>query len=332
MGIEEREDEDTPDGEILDLHCHVFPVEAVRGATPSITVKPEGDGYRYTDASRSMLLDRGLFDLEAQRQDMERQGVSRRALAVPPFTLGYFLPPDEGRRWTRAINDGIAAIVERQRESFIGFAAVPMQDVPSAISELDYAVSELGLHGVEIATNINGVELDAPTLDPFWECAQHHNVPILIHPHDVAGEDRMRRYYLNNLVGNPVETALAGARLIFGGVLDRFPGLTIILSHGGGALPQIIGRLQHGSTVRTEARHLSTGPVAQIRRLYFDTIVFDARALRHLVATAGASQVVLGTDYPFDMGEPDPVRFVRGAGLSDEDARTILANGARLLA
>lgn len=141
----------------------------------------------------------------------------------------------------------------------------------------------------------------------------------------------MGEYYLRNLVGNPVETALAGSRLIFGGVLERYPDLRIILSHGGGALPQLVGRLRHGYAARPEAQLRVSDPVASLRRLYYDTIVFNPEPLRNLVATVGASQVVLGTDYPFDMGEPDPVAFVQQAGLSTDDVTTILANGQRLL-
>ncbi|MGH9175108.1 MAG: amidohydrolase family protein, partial [Vicinamibacterales bacterium] len=171
-----------------------------------------------------------------------------------------------------------------------------------------------------------------PQLDPFWERAESLRLPILVHPHDPAGVGRMGDYYLRNLVGNPVETALAGARLIFGGVLERFPELRVILSHGGGALPQLIGRLRHGYAARPEAQLRVSDPVASLRRLHYDTIVFNPEPLRNLVATVGAGQVVLGTDYPFDMGEPDPVNVIRQAGLAEENVATILDNGRRLLA
>ncbi len=156
-------------------------------------------------------------------------------------------------------------------------------------------------------------------------------MPILVHPHDPLGADRMGGYYLRNLVGNPVETALAGTRLIFGGVLERYADLRIILSHGGGALPQLVGRLIHGHSVRPEAKVNISGPLSNLQRLYFDTIVFRPEPLRNLIATVGASRVVLGTDYPFDMGEYDPVGLVQRAGLSDADVATILGNGQRLL-
>lgn len=316
---------------IADVHCHIFPAEAARRARTSVEVEPEGDGWRYTSGGRSMLLDQGLYDLEAQREDMRRQGVTRRALAIPPFTLSYHLPREEGIRWAAAINEGIAEAVARYPDDFVGFATVPLQNIPAAVAELNRAVEQLGLRGVEIATNIAGVELDDASLDPFWDLAAGLRLPVLVHPHDVAGVDRMGAYYLNNLVGNPMETTLAGARLLFGGVLERFPDLRVILSHGGGALPHLVGRLRHGHAARPEAKLRARDPLGHVPKLFYDTVVFDHGVLRHVVEQVGAGQVVLGTDYPFDMGEPDPVGFVRASGLTDTAIETILHNGARLL-
>jgi aminocarboxymuconate-semialdehyde decarboxylase len=312
---------------IADLHCHIFPVEAAIRAGTSVLIEATGGGYRVGGVE----LDAGLLDLSLQVEDMRRQGVARRALAIPPFTLRYDLPPDDAVRWARAINEGIAEAIAPYGDAFVGFATVPLQDVAAAVVELDYAVRELGMRGVEIATHIAGVELDSPQLYPFWERAERLRLPILVHPHDPAGADRMGDYYLRNLVGNPVETALAGARLIFSGVLERYADLRIILSHGGGALPQLVGRLLHGHEVRPEARAHISGPISNLRRLYFDTIVFRREPLRNLVATVGADRVLLGTDYPFDMGEYDPVSLVQRSGLSDDDVATILGNGQRLL-
>ena len=315
-------------GAIVDLHCHIFPVEAAIRAGTSVPIEQANDGYRVSGVE----LDAGLLDLNLQIDDMRRQGVDQRALAIPPFTLRYDLPMDEGVRWARSINEGIVEAIASHGDVFVGFATVPLQDVDAAVAELDYAIGQLGMRGVEIATHIAGVELDAGHLDPFWERAERLRLPILIHPHDPFGANRMGEYYLRNLIGNPVETALAGARLIFGGVLERYPDLRIILSHGGGALPQLVGRLRHGYAARPEAQLRVDDPVGSLKRLYYDTIVFNAEPLRNLVATVGAGQVVLGTDYPFDMGEPDPAGFVRDAGLTTDDVATILGNGQRLLA
>lgn len=317
---------------IIDLHSHYVPAEALREADVPVTVEPLEDGtYRFAAGTIDWALEAQLTDLGRQLDDLRRQRLDRRILCLPPFTLLYELPAEDGLRWARAANDGMAAAARAHPEAFVGFATLPLQDVPAALEELERAAGELGLRGVEIATNIAGGELDAPQLEPFWERVAARRLPVLVHPHNPAGAGRMGDYYLRNLIGNLVDTALAGARLLFGGVLERHPKLVVILSHGGGALPGIIGRLEHGYGVRPEARLRAGAPSAQLAGLYVDTIVFDARILRHLVELFGAGQVVLGTDYPFDMGEEDPVAFVEGAGLAAEDAKAILGNGARLL-
>lgn len=312
---------------ISDLHCHIFPVEAAMRAGTSVPIE-QRDGRFWVSG---VDLDAGLLDLDLQVADMQRQGVARRALAIPPFTLRYDLPAEEGIRWARSINEGIAEAIAPYGDAFVGFATVPLQDAQAAVAELGHAVGQLGMRGVEIATHIAGVELDDRRLDPFWERAEALRLPILVHPHDPLGANRMGDYYLRNLVGNPVETALAGARLIFGGVLQRYPDLRVILSHGGGALPQLVGRLEHGHMVRTEAKLHISEPLTSLRRLYYDTIVFREEPLRNLIETVGVSQVVLGTDYPFDMGEDDPVGLLDRSGLPETDRAMILANGERLL-
>ncbi len=318
---------------IVDLHSHYFPWEAVREMPNCpVVVEERADGSVHLAlGGQPMSLPVGLFSVEEQLADLRRQRYDRRVLQVPPFTALYELPPAIGAEWARRLNDGIAAVAEAHPDSFIGFATVPLQDVTAAVKELDRAVRERGMRGVEILTNINGIGLDAPMLDPFWAAVERLDLPVLVHPNNVAGADRMDGYYFRNLIGNPSETGLAGARLLFGGVLERYPGLKIILSHGGGTLVHLRGRLQHGYAVRPEARNRARDPLAQMDRLFYDTIVFDPLVLRHLVESVGASQVVLGSDYPFDMAEEAPVTFVEGAGLSAVDRAAILNAADRLL-
>lgn len=317
---------------IIDMHNHFVPVDSLKAVDETVRVIEGADGaFELVDAKgHHFPLNPGLVDLDIQCEVMAKQRVERRTLSIPPFCFQYELPADRGAKWARAVNEGIAEAARERSDAFIGFATLPLQDVASALVELDYATGQLGLAGLEIASNINGVELDAPTLDPLWERLSDLAIPVLIHPHYVAGANRMGGYHLRNLIGNPTDTALAGARLIFSGVLDRFPGLRIILSHGGGSLPGLIGRLEQGRRVRSEIA--TEGPFdAQLRTLYYDTIVFDHRPLQWLVETAGANRVVLGTDYPFDMGDEDPVGFVESSPLSDSSKHTILASGERLL-
>ncbi|HET7036440.1 MAG TPA: amidohydrolase family protein, partial [Thermomicrobiaceae bacterium] len=307
---------------VIDLHSHYFPLEAAAQPGAPVTLAEGGETPRLLVGGHAMSLNAGLFDLGRQRDDLQRQGLARRVLAPPPFTILYELPPAEGLRWSRSLNDAMARAQGQDPERFIGFATVPLQDPGAAAEELERAASQLGLPGVEILTSVNGLGLDAPSLDPFWRTAERLALPILVHPHYVAGAERMGDYHLRNLVGNPAETALAGARLLFGGVVERFPGMKLILSHGGGALPHLVGRLRQGYAVRPEARARASDPLAGLTRLYYDTIVFDPTVLRHLVELVGASRVVVGTDYPFDMSEALPVELVRAAGLSQDEQRS----------
>ena len=317
----------------IDLHSHYFPLRAVDLLPPGIAdVTAGADGaYAITIAGHHLPLSRSLVDLDQQLVDLERQRLTARTLMVPPFTLLYELEPATGAQWARAINEAIAETVTAAPDKLVGFGTVPLQDVAAAVSELSWAIVEGGLGGIEIATSVNGGGLDSPDLDPFWARAEELQIPILIHPHYVSGASRMQDYHLRNLIGNPTETALAGAKLLFGGVLERFPALRLILSHGGGALPHVVGRLRQGAAVRPECRTRATDPLAGLQKLYYDTIVFDQQILRHVAASVGASQLVVGTDYPFDMAEDDPVEFVRTSGLPKEDVDLILNAGRRLV-
>jgi aminocarboxymuconate-semialdehyde decarboxylase len=318
---------------IVDLHSHYVPLDAIRAmeGSPAQVTEAEDGSVHVTFRGRELPLAAELISVERQVAALHRQQLTRRVLQPPPFTILYELPADAGLQWSRALNDGIAATARTYPDTFVGFATVPLQDIVAAVEELNRAIGTLGLRGVEILTTINGIGLDSPTLDPFWAVVQRLDVPILVHPHYVAAAERLDGYYFRNLIGNPTETAIAGARLLFGGVLERFPNLRIILSHGGGALAHISGRLCHGYAARPEARERAQDPLGNLSRLYYDTIVFDPMILRHLVDLVGASQIVLGTDYPFDMGEETPVTFVREAGLAPADAEMILNAADRLL-
>ncbi len=319
---------------VIDLHSHFFPLDSVRNATGlNVAVFEQPDGsITVTVAGRPLAISPDLIELDIQRTALHDQRLDKRTLMPPPYTILYELDAEDGQVWSRAINDGISAAAKSDPDAFVGFATVPLQNPASAVVELERAVGELGLSGVEILTNVDGSGLDNPELEPFWAAVERLDVPMLVHPHNVAGSERMGAFYLRNLIGNPTETAQAGARILFAGVLERYPGLKIILSHGGGALPHLIGRLRHGYEVRPECRERAGNPIDQLRHFYFDTIVFDPLILRHLVEVVGVEQVVLGTDFPFDMGETDPVGFIERSGLSDRERKTILTAGERLLA
>lgn len=316
---------------VIDLHSHFVSLEAANEADVGISLERAGGEVRFSAPHQQMTLEAQLFDLDLQIADMERQRLDRRMLVIPPFCFQYELPSELGVRWARSLNDGVVQAAATDPGRFIGFGTVPLQDVPAALEEVERIGGDLRLRGIEIGSNVNGVELDAEELEPFWERVNAFELIVLIHPHYIIGPERLDGYYLRNLLGNPFDTAIAATRLVLGGVLERYPNLRIILSHGGGAFPGIMGRVMHGYGARPEAQLKVDDPLAAARRLYYDTIVFEPQMLRYLVEGFGADQIILGTDYPFDMGMEQPVEFVEQAGLSAEDARRILTNGERLL-
>ncbi len=272
-----------------------------------------------------------LTDVNVRLADMDRQGVDRQWVSASP---NHFYPwaPEELAVWAaRVANRSIAAHVALAPERLTGLGLVPLQHPDRIVECLDDAVVEHGLAGIEISSFAGDVELSDERLEPLWARAAELGAVVFLHPFGCTLDERLDRFYLANTVGQPTENAVALSHLIFSGVLDRHPDLTLVVAHGGGYLPTAIGRSDHAWRVRPDARHCAHAPSTYLRKIWFDTVVHDALALRHLIENAGASQVVLGSDYPFDMGLDDPIAFVRGAGLPDEVERRILAGNADAL-
>ena len=308
---------------IIDMHAHVFAEAALRKLrklygvnVPRLTLnQPE-----FYEAGRRIAM-------------MEERGVDVQVLSVTPGNFCYTAPPEAGAAISRAQNDAIHGMVTDNPDRFIGSATVPLQDAEAAWQELDRAVKDLGFTSVEIGTNVNGANLDSPALEPFYDKAEALGVPIIVHPVNNAGADRMTRYYLGNTVGNPMETTLAIGSIIFGGVIERHKGLRFCLAHGGGFLPYQIGRLDHGYRVREEARaNIRKPPSGYLDAMYYDTITHDEPALSFLIKRMGADRVLYGTDFPWDMGEYGSIPMIKGmSSLSDEEkARVLGENSARL--
>jgi aminocarboxymuconate-semialdehyde decarboxylase len=229
-------------------------------------------------------------------------------------------------------NDDIAAIVKRHPDRFLGIGTLPLQAPQRAADELRRAMTTLGLLGVQIGSNIEDRNLDDPALEPVWTVANELGAFILVHPHasKAISGDRLKNYYTRNFVGLPFETTIAGASLLFGGVLERFPNIKICLCHAGGFVPYQAGRFLHAFAVRPEARaNLKEPPEHSLARLYFDTITHAKSQLEFLVGEVGAEHVLLGSDYPFDMGNVDCVAKVEAAGLSAAVRERVLGAGFR---
>jgi aminocarboxymuconate-semialdehyde decarboxylase len=323
----------------IDCHAHFLPDDFVEVLTASGLADAQKDaGVLFLDAAvcgyaaaRTKLpYFPLLYDVD-QRVDLAaQQGIDRQILCLPPFYFAYRAYPELALKICRAGNDALAAVVARAPDRFAAFATVPLQSPDKAVAELRRAVEELGHWGVEIGSSVGGAALDDPALDAFWAACCELDVPVFMHPHHELGGERAAAYYLGNLFGNPSETGLIAARLIFAGVFERFPGLNMILAHAGGTLPYIAGRLDHGYRVRPETKTLPRPPSAYLTQLYFDTITHDDALLAYLVGRVGAERVVVGTDRPFDMGIDDPRGTVAAIpGIDDAARAAILGGNAR---
>lgn len=256
--------------------------------------------------------------------DMDAEDVARQLISPIPVHFCYWGSPEATSEFARVQNDYIAETVSRHPDRFIGAGTVAMQSVAHATSEL-HRMKRAGFRAVEIGTNVNGRDLDDPAIVEILEVAQALDLAVFVHPWSGIGEERMRAFYLPHMVSLPAETSLAIARLIFGGVLERLPRLRIAFAHAGGSFPALAGRIDHGFAVRPEAKTIiNRAPSTYARRLYFDSITHDPRLLEFLCARFGSDRVMLGSDYPFDMGVRHPRSQLADAKLADDDLDNIL--------
>ena len=270
-------------------------------------------------------------DLDLRLRAMDAQGVTVQALSLMP-PMVYWADDALGLRLARLVNDALAAASRLYPDRFVALATLPLQDPEAAVGEVDRAVTELGCRGIYLGTNIRGRELADPSFLPVFERIHALEVPIFLHPLNVIGVQRLANYHLHNLLGNPFDTAVAAANLIFSGFFDRFPKLKVCLPHAGGALPYLIGRLNRGWKVREECRALKRSPSSYLRRFTYDTISHASEALDYLIKLVGADRVMLGSDYCFDMGYERPVEVVTALELRRSDQEKVLGgNATRLL-
>lgn len=282
------------------------------------------------EVNRQQLIDiqPQMESVERRLADMDRMGVDMQAVSAAPSQYYYSADAERGGAVSRVINDELAVLVSRHADRFVGIGTLPLQNAEMAVAELVRCVKELGFRGVEIGTHVNGEEISSPRLAPFWAKIEELDVVVFIHPTSATHPQRLGDHYLANLLGHPFESTLAISHLIFDGVLERHSGLKIVIAHGGGFLPAYPGRLDHGYGARRDVcEGLPHPPSTYLKRLYFDTMVFDPDQLRFLIEQYGADHIVLGTDYPYDMGEDDPLGLLaRVAGL-DNDARDAIGGG-----
>jgi len=325
----------------VDIHSHILTDETMRllgKLSPRVApiMKDIGrDSAAVMEINGKVMqrpVPRGMWDVDWRLREMDENDVGIQLL-LPTTQTFYYEEEDKLAADCAALqNDQIARTVAAHPKRFIGMATLPMQAPQLAADELRRAMTKLGLRGFEFGSNICARNLDDPTLEPVWATAAELEAFLFIHPHNFTSRERLHAYLLNNFVGLPFETTLAATSLVFGGVLDRHPTLKICLSHGGGFVPYQLGRFVHGWHVRPEPKvNLTTPPDESFARFYYDSIVHSKRTLEYLVDIAGFEHVLLGSDYPFDMGNLDCVRRVEQASLPAQQRDSILGARAKTL-
>lgn len=319
----------------VDIHAHVAIPEAAAYAAPHVNFSDIPLAHFTDDATKEVNKAQdgnrqtALKDFDDRLAVLDAMGIDFQVVAPPPLQCYYSIPLEHAVKASRMVNDGLAAFVGRRPDRFAGLGTVPMQDAAEAVKELDYCM-ELGFKGVQVLTNVHGAELSDPRFAPFWKRAEEHGALVMIHPNGFTHGERLRDYYFSNVIGNPFETALALHKLIFSGTLERHPDLKLLAVHGGGYLPAYSGRIDHAWGARADCRaDLPHPPTHYLRKVFFDNVVFTPHQLRYLVEVFGADQIVMGTDYPYDMCDYDTVELVIAAGLSPEDTAKVAGGTAR---
>ena len=326
---------------VVDVHCHYLNPEVAAKYAHLQPGKYDATAVYATELSRQVnmkqIQERGakFKQVEVRLKDMDAMGIDIQVLSPAPIQYFYFTQPVLGAQISRDINESIALVVAQRPDRFVGMGTIPLQDVDLAGQELEYAVNVLGLRGVEICTNVNGKNLTDPSLnlEKLFAKAQSLDVVIFLHPMGFSQGERFVEHYFNNVMGNPLDTSLALAHLIFDGVLARYPKLKILASHGGGYIASYWARMDHAWKAREDARTvIQKKPSSYLEKVYFDTITHDAQILGNLVDRYGAKHILLGTDYPFDMGEERPIKLIDGVrGLTPLDQQLIKGGNAMKL-
>lgn len=326
---------------ICDVHAHCIPSELVswihrHGPDVGVTTDTNGDktSVIFDGRYRTAPLRADLTEHQRRIDVMDRTGVDVQVLASWIDLTGYQLSAAGGRDWSKAINESLLGEAAMDPDRFRVLCTAPLQDPTAAAEELALRMQDPAVVGIEIATRVDQAPLGDASLDEFWSAAEETDAMVLVHPMDPIPSIDLSGHFMHNMLGRPVESTLAFGSMLFAGVLERHPRLTLCLVHGGGFVPFQIGRMDQGfrEKPRLVGEHISMEPGEYLRRnVFLDTVVHDPTVLRFMVDLVGSERILLGTDYPFEMGDQDPVRFVNSAGLAAEDAVRILSGNASTL-
>jgi aminocarboxymuconate-semialdehyde decarboxylase len=321
----------------IDVHNHIvpesFPPYAGRGRDvpwPSMADAHACHKHVMISGKLYRTVSDGCWSVPRRIEDMGAMQVARQAISPMPELLAYWLPLEDAKAMVRYLNDTIAAMIGRAPERFVGLGAVPLQDMDAALRELEYVLKELKFSGVEIAGHVNGVSIGEQRFEPFFAAAERLGASVFVHALHPAGQERIVGAFPEQAVCFPGDIALACASMITGGIAARHPRLRIAFSHGGGTMSILLPRLEHAWNVFPKAKEsLAESPAATARRFYYDELVFDPRIVRLLVETFGSSQIVVGTDYPFALGDTKPLSTLEKAAFDKATATAITSGNAK---
>ena len=326
--------ETRPKSITIDMHSHIYIPEADAFVAPHLDIATIPMARHSTPATRALNRkqdqDRtpNMLDHAVRLADMDATGIDMQVVMSAPQQCYATVAPEIAAQAARMVNDGIAAWLAAGPARFVALGTVAMQSPTDAVAELERCMGPLGFKGVQVLTNIHGKELSDPMFAPFWAAAERLGAVVLMHPLGFTDGQRLERFYFSNVIGNPLETTIALHHLIFDGVLERHPALKIVAVHGGGYLAGYAGRIDHAWGARTDCRgDLPHPPTTYLKRIFFDTVVFSSYQLEALIKTFGVDQLLMGTDYPYDMAEADPIGHLRSVDALDEATVEKLAGG-----
>jgi aminocarboxymuconate-semialdehyde decarboxylase len=322
----------------LDIHSHVGIPAAAALVQPHLDpntvplVRWQSPETRAVNDKQEGDLKTRITGMDQRLADLDAMGLDMQLIMPPPPQCYYTIPLEIAVKAAQIVNDGLAEFVSKRPDRFVALGTVPMSDGNEAAKELERCMTKLGFKGVQVLTNVAGNELSDPAYAPFWKKAEELGALVVIHPNGFTEGKRFERFYFNNVIGNPLETTIALHYLIFDGVLERHPNLKILAVHGGGYLGGYWGRIDHAWGARSDCHgELPNPPTSYLRKIYFDTVVFTPGQLEHLVETFGTDRILMGTDYPFDMADYDPVGHVVSSKLDESQIAAICGGNAKRL-
>jgi len=321
----------------IDIHTHILPEK-----WPDLKEKYGYGGWtrleHHKPCCARMMIDNKFFrevedntwDPRKRMHECDQHGVGVQVLSTVPVMFGYWAKAADAHDLSMFLNDHIAGVVAEYPDRFIGLGTLPMQETKLAIKELERCIKVLGLHGVQIGTHINKLNLDSEELFPIFQAADELGAAIFVHPWDMMGKDEMPKYWLPWLVGMPAETSRAICSMIFGGIFEKLPNLRVAFAHGGGSFPSTIGRIEHGFNVRPDLCAVDNpiNPRNYIGRFYVDSLVHDPMAMELLLRLMGEDHIVLGSDYPFPLGEHEPGKLIQSMPFSNTVKEKMLHKNA----